>query len=128
MMKKEILRLVKVTFKPWEEVVIHESICYPLEDLIKLCSIGVQPGGLGAPLQWAEGVVFRFMAMPPPDDIVKEQLQGKVHWSVVEWALMSEYKNVVLIRDINAKIPIINVSSTTILCEVAKALKEHAGK
>jgi hypothetical protein len=120
--------LVKVTFKPWEEIVIHESICYPLEDLMKLCSIGVQPGGLAVPLQWAEGVVFRFMAMPPTDDVVKEQLEGKIHWSVVEWALMPECKDVVLIKDINAKIPIINVSSTAVLCEVARALKEQTAK
>lgn len=118
--------LVKITFKPWEEVVIHESIHYSFEDLVKLCSIGVQPGGLAAPLQWAEGVIFRFVAMPPTDEVVREQLQGKVHWSAVEWALMPAYKNLIMISDINAKIPIINVSATAILCEVAKELREQS--
>jgi hypothetical protein len=118
--------MVKITFKPWEEVLIHEEIAYPLGDLIKLNSIGVQPGGLAQPLRWAEGVVFKFSGMPPSDEIVREQLQGKVHWNAVEWALMPEYKNVILIQDINAKIPVIDVSSNTILCDVAKALKEKA--
>jgi hypothetical protein len=120
--------LVKVTFKPWEEVIIHESIHYSLEDLLKIHSIGVPPGGLADVLRWAEGVVFRFIAMPPTDEIVREQLQGKIHWSAVEWALMPEYKNVILIQDINAKIPIINVSATAILREIAKALREQAPK
>jgi hypothetical protein len=115
-----------VTFRPWEEVIIHEAIKYSLSDLIKLASLGVQPGGLAAPLHWAEGVVFHFSSMPPTDDVVKESLQGKVHWLSVAWALMPEYKDVVLISDINAKIPIINVSGTISLCEVVKALKEQA--
>jgi hypothetical protein len=118
--------LVKVTFKPWEEVIIHEEIRYSYDDLIKLNSIGVQPGGLAKALRWAEGVIFRFVSMPPTDEVVRELLQGKIHWNVVEWALMPEYKNVILIQDINAKIPVINVSATTNLCEIAKALKEKA--
>jgi len=118
--------LVKVTFKPSEELIIHESIQHSLSDLIKLCSVDVQPGGLGGPLSWAEGVIFRFSRMTPTDEIVRELLQGKVHWNVVEWALMPQYKQVIPIEEINAKIPVIKVSTTTILCEAAKALKEQA--
>jgi hypothetical protein len=120
--------LVKVTFTPSEELIIHESIYHSLSDLMKLCSVGVQPGGLAGPLSWAEGVVFRFSRMTPTDEIFRELLQGKVHWNVVEWALMPQYKQVIPIEEINAKIPVINVSSTTILCDVAKALKEQAQK
>jgi hypothetical protein len=121
-----VVILVKVTFKPSEELIIHESIQHSLSDLIKLCSVGVQLGGLAKPLSWAEGVVFRFSRMAPTDEIVRELLQGTVHWNVVEWALMPQCKQVLLIKEINAKIPVINVSTTTILCEVAKALKEQA--
>ena len=118
--------MVRVTFRPSEELIIHEAILHSLADLIKLCSVGVQPGGLAGPLSWAEGVVFRFSRMAPTDEIFRELLQGKVHWNVVEWALMPQYKQVIPLEEINAKIPVINVSTTTILCEVAKALKEKA--
>jgi hypothetical protein len=118
--------LVKVTFKPSEELIIHESIHHSFPDLIKLCSVGVQPGGLARPLSWAEGVVFRFSRMTQTDEICRELLQGKVHWDVVEWALMPQYKHVIPIEEINAKIPVINVSTTAILCGVAEALKEQA--
>ena len=118
--------MVKVTFQPSEELIIHESINHTLSDLIKLCSVGVQPGGLAGPLSWAEGVVFRFSRMAATDEIFRELLQGKVHWNVLEWALMPQYKQVIPIEEVNAKIPVINVSTTTILCDVAKALKEQA--
>lgn len=120
--------MVKITFRPWEEVVVHEEIRYSYDDLIKLNSLGVQPGGLAPPLSWAEGVIFQAQAMPPTDEIVREQLQGKVHWNVVKWALMPEFKNVIPIPDISAKIPIIDVSANSILCDVAKALKAKYAK
>ncbi|MDH5780033.1 MAG: hypothetical protein OEZ29_05510, partial [Candidatus Bathyarchaeota archaeon] len=64
--------------------------------------------------------------MKQTDEICRELLQGKVHWDVVEWALMPQYKQVIPIEEINAKIPVINVSTTAILCGVAEALKEQA--
>ena len=118
--------MVKVTFKPWEEVIIHEAIHYSLDDMVMLSSMGMQAGELAAPLQWAEGVVFRSLPMPPTDDVVKESLQGKVHLISVVWADMPEYKNVILIKEISAKIPIVNASAVASLCDVVKALKRQA--
>ena len=117
--------MVKVTFKPWEEVVIHESLHYSLPDLIKLQSLGVQPGGLARPLRWAEGIVFNASGMPATDEIVREQLEGKVHWNLIQWATMPEYQDVIPIEDINAKIPVINASMNSIICAVAKELKKQ---
>ena len=77
------------------------------------------------PLHWAEGVVFRVGHMQPTDEVIREQLQGKIHWGSVEWALMPQLKNVILIAEINAKIPVIDVSKNAIFCEAAKALKEQ---
>jgi hypothetical protein len=88
--------------------------------------LGVQPGGLAAPINWAEGIAFQHVGMPPTDEIVREQLQGKIHWNLIRWALMPEYKDVIPIKDINAKVPVINVTANKILCEVARALKEKA--
>ena len=105
---------------------IHEEIHYSFDDLIKLTSLGIQPGGLAGPLKWAEGIIFRNSGMPPTDEVIKEQLQGTVHWNLVEWALMPVYEKVILIRDINAKIPIIDVSTNTILSAVAKTLRDKA--
>jgi len=120
--------MIKVTFKPWEEVIIHESIYYSFGDIVKFVSLGVQPGGLAQPLRWAEGVVFLNAGMPPTDEIVREQLEGKIHWNSVSWALMPECQPFIPIGDINAKIPIVDVSKNSILCTVARALKEQVGK
>lgn len=118
--------MVKVTYRPWEEVIIHESIEYSLDDLVKMQSLGVPAGGIGQKLLWADGIAFKHSGMPPTDDVVKEQLQGKVHWSAVEWALMPKYENAIIIRETNVRIPVIDVSTNRILTTVAEWLKAHS--
>ncbi len=63
--------------------------------------------------------------MPPTDEGIKEQLLGKIHWNSLSWALMPKYTSFIPLKDINAKIPIVDVSANAVLCTVAKALKEQ---
>ena len=66
--------------------------------------------------------------MPPTDEVVREQLEGRIHWSSVEWALLPKYQDVIPIREINAKIPLIDVSTNAIQSEVAKELRKQVPK
>lgn len=118
--------MVKVTFRPWEEVIIHESIQYTLNELIHLVSLGVQPGALAPPLNWAEGVVFIQGTMPPTEDVIRENLKGIMHWNVVRWALMPNFQNIVVVKETNVRIPIVDVRANEILSEVAKSLRKIA--
>jgi len=118
--------LVRVVYAPWEEIVIHEPVKHSLDDLVNMQTLGVEPGALGRNLVWAEGVAFTHEGMPPTTDVIKEQLQGRVHWSSVRFALMPEYKDVIVIKETNVKVPIINVSNNPILKTAATWLKEHA--
>lgn len=89
-------------------------------------SVGVPTGGLGKPLLWAEGVVFTRVQMPSSPDMVKENLEGRIHFSGIEWALMPQFQRFVEIKETKVRIPIINVSANAIFSEVAKWLKQSA--
>ena len=118
-------KMVKVVYQPWEKIVIHEIVKYALDALVTLQSLGVEPGGLGEPLLWAEGIVFSSSTMLETKDVIKEKLEGVAHWSSVEWALMPEFKEVIIIKETNVKVPILNVSAHPIYKTVSKWLKEH---
>lgn len=117
--------MVEVVYEPWKKIVIHEIVRYALDDLVKLQSLGVEPGGLGDPLLWVGGIVFSSSTMLETKDVIKEKLEGAVHWSSVEWALMPEFKDVIVLKETNVKVPIINVSAHPIYKAVSKWLKEH---
>lgn len=118
--------MVKVSFKPWEEVIIHEEIEYKLKDLTRNRVLGLREGSLAPPLVWTVGVVFSRTVMPPTDDVVKDQLQGIIHFSAVEWAIMPKYRST--LKSGGVTIPVIHVSKNESLTEVAKALKKKHKK
>jgi type I site-specific restriction-modification system R (restriction) subunit len=115
--------MTKITFKPWEEIVIHETIKRRLKDLVKLKTLYFKKGQTSEIFLWAEGVVFVRTPMPPSDDVIRDQLKGVIHYSSVEFAKMPKYKRAIMSEGIT--VPIVDVSDTPALREVAKELKKQ---
>jgi len=118
--------LVKITYKPWEEIVIREVIEYSLDEIIATQTVGVPTGQLSQPLLWAEGIVFRKSGMIPSPELAKENLEGRIHFNNISWTPMPDYENFIEISATKVRIPIVNVSANAILSEVAKWLKQSA--
>lgn len=114
-------KMVKVTFRPMKEIVIHEAIQHELKDFIKIRITGLKEEVVARPVVWAEGVVFSRNIYPPTEEVVKDGLEGLIHFSSVEWALLPKYRRHLKFR--GATIPVINVSANPNLRDVAKALK-----
>lgn len=120
--------MVKVTFKPMEEVIIHDSVHYSLGDLVKLITINVNPGARTAPLTWAKGVAFSYILLSPEtsEAVAEDLLEGKTHWFSVHWTLMPQYKKEIEVEDTKVTIPVADLSANPLFCDVADALKEQA--
>ena len=118
--------LVKITYAPWKEIVIHEIIEHALDELIHTQAIGVPTGGIGRPLLWAEGVLFNRATMPMSPEMIKEGLGGRVHFSGVLWARMPQFRKIVEIKETKVRIPVVDVTANEILSEVAKWVKKTA--
>ena len=54
--------MVEVVYQPWKKIIIHVVKCV-LDDLVKLQSLGVEPGGLADPLLWVGGIIFSSSTM-----------------------------------------------------------------
>ena len=75
---------------------------------------------------WANGIAFTYAALPANDEVVTDQLKGKMHWGSVVFALMPTHENAVLLQDINVRIPVADVSGNPTLYAVARWLAEQA--
>jgi hypothetical protein len=117
--------MVKITYQPWEEIVIHEAVEYPLAAFLQMQSFGVPPGSLGRSLMWANGVAFTFAAMPASDDVVADQLKGKMHWASLAYAMMPTYESAVFLQEMNVRIPVVDVSGNPSLYAVTRWLRER---
>ena len=86
--------MVKVLFKPNSELVVHEVIEEEasrfFEEIIRQQLAG--PAHVQPTVNWIDGVAFVISPMPATDDIVKENLDGRIHFSAVMFA-RTPYQN-----------------------------------
>jgi len=122
-----VVGLVKFEYQPWKKIVVHDIVKVPLELLLSTHSIGVPEGGVGRPLTWVDGILFELITMPATEDIVREQLDGKVHWSSLSYTIMPNYQQSFTMPG-NVRIPVINVSDNQVLREMARWIKENFEK
>jgi hypothetical protein len=118
--------MVKITYQPWEEIVIHEVVEYPLAALLEMQSFGAPPGSMGRSLMWTNGIAFAYAAMPVSDNVVAEQLKGRMHWASVVFAKMPAYETAALLQETGIRVPVVDVGGNPTLYAVARWLRDHA--
>ncbi len=76
----------KITYTPYQELIVHEIIEQStpgvfFEDIVRLALSGphqVQPS-----INWIDGIAFFIAPMQPTEEVVRENLAGKIHYSSV---------------------------------------------
>ena len=76
----------KITYTPYHELIIHEIIEQTnssifFEDIVRLALSSahqVQPS-----INWIDGIAFFIAPMQPTEEVVRENLAGKIHYSSV---------------------------------------------
>lgn len=114
---------IKITHAPLKEIVVHEFIRVQLDDLLRS---RITPAGT-MPLYWCGGVLFTFSSMPWTKDIVRDYMEGKIHWLEVQFTELDKFKPVLEIKDENypqaQRVRVIDTSSSALHTELAKWLK-----
>ena len=117
--------MVKITFAPIKELVVHEALKVDYEDLLRE---RITPSG-NAPLCWCNGVLFSFNSVPFTKAIVEDYMLGKIHWAEVHYADFKNYSPVLELNDphYNAtqKIRAIDTSRSELHKEFIKWLKSN---
>ena len=120
--------MVKITFSPATELVIHEVVEMPKDDLLLE---RITPAG-NMPLYWCNGILFSFSSLPMTDDVVQEYLKGKIHWLEVHFTHMEKYVPVISCESPEYKstmnVRIIDTSTSLLHREFTSWLKDNAKK
>lgn len=91
---------LKITYAPYRELVVHEIIeqVNPeafFEDIVRLAlssPVQVQPS-----INWIDGIAFFVAPMQPTDEVVRENLAGRVHYGSVLFT-RTDFKPQVAVR------------------------------
>ncbi len=119
--------MVKVTYTPYREIVLHEIIEQEsqvlFEDMVRQALSS--PVHAEPTVNWADGIAFVIAPMPPTEDIVKESLEGKLHYASVMFTKMPFQNQIpVKIGNQNYSARLRRAENNPHLAAVAKFLKE----
>jgi len=119
--------LVEIVCSPPKRLTILECTQYPSLDALSKTIATVIMMGQPVALKWAEGVAFSYSILEPTSDVLmKEFMEGRIYWSDVLFAPMSEYQPTVRVGTLD--VPVIDVTPNPILREAAKWMKARAQK
>ena len=116
---------VTVKYEPFQEIIIMEKTFFSTpEDIARFTSIIA--GGKLAGLYWVDGVVFLYFPLPASTTAVAKALieNGRVYWTFVGYSLMPKYEPIIETKE-KMIIPVVNISSDSVLKQVAQWLKEQ---
>lgn len=117
--------MVKVIFEPLNTLIVHDILKVKKDDLLRE---RITPSGV-MPLWWCNGVLFSFASPPMVDEIVKDHVNGKIHWMEVHYFEMKEYVQVLELNDEHyggpMKIRIIDTSNSELHQSFTKWLKDN---
>jgi len=116
--------MVEFEYQPWKKIIIHEVVKYPIEFFLSQHSLGAQPGGIGRPLTWVDGIIFNIGPFRETEDVIKEKLEGKVHYSSIVYGVLEKYQPEFKVEG-NIRIPVTDVSDNRVFKEMIVWLKRN---
>ena len=117
---------VEIVLEPYKKIVIHELVEYRLHDWVDIVIMGIKSlGGTMPTLFWCNGVVFQTALFNSNSEaVIKEQLNGIIHYSSVTFALKEKFQNE--IRTEKGTILLIDVGANSNLVKLAEVLKVNS--
>ena len=115
--------MVEFEYRPWNKIIIHELVEYPLDFFIMQASEKVSKGGVGRPILWSNGLVLTSFIMQPTEDVVKDQLKGILHWVTLSYGHMEQYQSDFRTKD-RVRVPVVDVSNHRIFGPLSSWLKK----
>lgn len=116
--------MVKFTYKPFEEIIIHEIDKIEKQKLIERTAINLKPGETGT-LYWANKILFSYRSMPETAEVIADQLKNIIHWQYVQFSFCENYESPIEVKT-GTFINVIHVSNSKILNEFTKWINEQS--
>jgi hypothetical protein len=115
---------MEIVVEPWKKLIIHEVVEYAFEDFMKLLISQSRAVAGGSPaINWSNGIVFNFSTFPDTDSVIKEKLQGVIHWANLMFALKERYES--QYRQGTDYVNLVNASQNDTFVQLADVLKKN---
>lgn len=113
--------MVEIEYLPTKKITIHEIIKNPYNDFLRLFSF---PGNQVAS-RWIDGVLFHISHYPKTPEVVRDNVQGFVHWEVLNFTKLEVFQEQVIDEKTKRQLTIVNNTTNSTVSEVIVWLKKQ---
>ncbi len=124
--------MTRIVYKPYDEIIIHEIREMEMKEMMDtlVSQLHAQgQTGVTPVANWAKGVAFYVGNFPETPDMIKEKLEGRIHWGFVGFAktdFQAEKKTMVGGRE--HVVRLVNVEANPDFVGLAEFLNQGAHK
>jgi len=116
--------MVTIKHQPINEIIIHELVkVNSIEDFLSIKTNNVPLGNSAPPARWADGILYEPQGFPPTPEIIKDQMEGRIHFAAIEYTEMPQFKPYLKNTTNNVLLPIIDMSHNAATKQIAIWLK-----
>jgi len=118
--------MVTIRHQPINEIIIHELVkVNSIEDFLSIKTNNVPLGNSAPPARWADGILYEPQGFPPTPEIIKYQIEGRIHFAAIEYTEMPQFKPYLKNTTNNVVLPIIDMSHNAATKQIALWLKSQ---
>ncbi len=120
--------MVKIVHRPWEQIIIHEIIEETPQGLYSMLvqqMLASGAAGMTPSVHWVDGIAFVFASFPDTPEVVKDKMNGIIHYAAVNFARVPSYQHTVpvTVNNNTYQVRLNKVENNANFTELAKLLK-----
>lgn len=118
--------MVEIEYKPVQKIIVHEIIKNTYDEFLDNFAIPQPPNVPPAMARWIDGVLFMFKGYPPSQEILQDNIQGTIHWELVNFTEKENFETPLMNPRTNGTLEVKDNSANTAVADFIRWLKRQS--
>jgi len=118
--------MVDIEYSPISKIIVHEVIRADYQNFLNMFAIPQQPGVQRPYARWIDGILFIFKGFPPSPEVLRDKIQGILHWEIVNFTEMEKYTSTITNPKNNITMDVLDNSNNTAVSDFIRWLKNDS--
>ena len=118
--------MVDIEYSPISKIIVHEIIRADYQEFLNMFAIPQPSGGPQPNARWIDGILFLFKGFPPSPEVLRDKIQGVLHWEIVNFTEMEQYTPTITNPENNVIMKVLDNTSNTAVSDFIRWLKNDS--
>jgi len=118
--------MVDIEYSPISKIIVHEIIRSEYQNFLNMFAIPQPPDGPQPNARWIDGILFLFKGFPPSPEVLRDKIQGVLHWEIVNFTEMEQYTPTITNPENNVIMKVLDNTSNTAVSDFIRWLKNDS--